>query len=236
LKDKRSKILEYEDRYGDIPKDYQERLLWLYDKLQLNDDLSNQIIKSRQLFCQQLEYETINIILYELPEGTPRPRASIVNRKNIINSLKSNSFIHIYSPGQHDNNDYMKMWVQEHLQDKLNQLICTPCWVDIRNFFQTPSLFTKIDTMLAELGCIRYIGKPDADNVAKNYLDSMNHNLWLDDTLVTDLCIHRYYSVLPRTEIDLHYANMLGNKYQYKAIISRKDFTDKMLVTYFGQF
>ena len=60
-----------------------------------------------------------------------------------------------------------------------------------------------------------------------------NANVWLDDTLVVDGAIHKYYSVLPRIEIRLRYLNMVYNKYQYNSIINRTDYDDAYNLQYF---
>ena len=80
------------------------------------------------------------------------------------------------------------------------------------------------DTMLAEIGMIRpAFAKPDWDNAGKKYCDMFNSNIWLDDTLVIDGSVHKYYSILPRVEIKLRYLNALYNKNMYNALIKRKD-------------
>lgn len=60
-----------------------------------------------------------------------------------------------------------------------------------------------------------------------------NANVWLDDTLVIDGAIHRYYSVLPRIEIRLRYLNMLYNNHQYKSVTGRSDYNEDYNVEYF---
>ena len=65
--------------------------------------------------------------------------------------------------------------------------------------------FNSTDTYLAELGLIRPLLKPDFDNIAKKYSDMYNGNVWLDDSLVIDGRIRKYYSILPRVEIRLRY-------------------------------
>ena len=104
---------------------------------------------------------------------------------------------------------------------QFNQLIYTPCSIEFNAYFQTPKVFNSTDTYLAELGCIRPICKPDFDNIEKKYADMYNGNVWLDDSLVIDGSIHKYYSILPRVEIKLRYLNMLFNKYQYNSILKR---------------
>ena len=49
----------------------------------------------------------------------------------------------------------------------------------------------------------------------------MNGNVWIDDTLVIDGSIHKFYSIKPRVEINLSFANILYNKYQYKSTIKK---------------
>jgi hypothetical protein len=51
-----------------------------------------------------------------------------------------------------------------------------------------------------------------------------NHNVWLDDSLVQDGSVHKYYSILPRVEIKLRYLNCIYNKVFYNKIIERKDY------------
>ena len=98
---------------------------------------------------------------------------------------------------------------------------------------KTPTSYNKQDTILAEIGLIRPIFKPDFDNIAKKYSDMFNANVWLDDTLVVDGSVHKYYSVLPRIEIRIRYLNMLYNKQQYNAITNRVDFDQSTDLSYF---
>jgi hypothetical protein len=60
-----------------------------------------------------------------------------------------------------------------------------------------------------------------------------NANVWLDDTLVIDGAIHKYYSVLPRIEIRLRYLNMVYNRYQYNSITNRVDYNEEYNLQYF---
>ena len=48
-----------------------------------------------------------------------------------------------------------------------------------------------------------------------------NENIWLDDTLVIDGTVRRYYSIKPRVEVYLKFSNMLYNKHQYNSIKQR---------------
>ena len=233
MKDRREKMVEYELNYGHIPHDYAERLEYLYDLLNLNDNLSDKILETRQNFINSTYYEVIRIILYEIPEHTPRPRARLINRRGVLNAIGSNSFIRIYSVTGQANHEFMKLYKQEHLSH-LEQLLCTPCDIEFRAYFPTPKYYNKIQTFMAEMGLDRPLIKPDFDNIEKAYSDAFNGNIWLDDIIVVDATFRKFYSILPRMEIDLKYANQVYNYHQYNAITSRKDFTPEMTLNYFG--
>jgi Holliday junction resolvase RusA-like endonuclease len=234
MKSRKEKMVEYENKYCHIPKDYKQRLEWLYDTLKLDDNKSDEILLQRQAFINSTYYETIRMIMYEIPEYTPRPRARLINKKGIINAATGNSsFIQVYSITGKANKDYMQMFKKENLS-YLEHLLCTPCDIEYRTYFPTPSYYNKTQIFLAEIGLDRPIIKPDFDNIEKSYSDAFTDNIWIDDIVVVDATLRKYYSVLPRVEIDLKYSNQLYNIHQYKAMIKRKDYTEEMNVNYFG--
>lgn len=234
MKNRKEKMLEYQNKYGNIPKDYIERLEYLYNKLNIDDKKSEEILQARMNYINSTYYKTIRMILYEIPEYTPRPRARIINKSGIINAVTgNNSFIQIYSITGKQNKEFMKMYTKQNLYE-LDQLLCTPCDIEYNTYFPTPSYYNKTQIFLAEIGIDRPINKPDFDNIEKSYADAFTGNVWIDDIVVVDASFHKYYSILPRVEINLKYSNQLYNNHQYKAMIKRKDFTDKMSVNYFG--
>lgn len=233
-KSRKQKASEYEQKYGDIPVDFHERLSWLYDKLGITESQAFDIMLKRADMLGSLYFYDINVVLFEVPEGSPRPRFRLVNRQNLANMAIANpSFIHVYSITGAEDNKFMRRLIDAGELSQLNQLICTPCDVDICAYMKTPSSYNKQDTILAELGLHRPIFKPDFDNIAKKYSDMFNKNVWLDDTLVVDGSIHKFYSVLPRIEIRIKYLNMLYNKHQYSAITNRVDFDDSISLSYY---
>lgn len=227
---------EYNQKYSHIPIDYKERLSWLYDTLKITDTQAYDILHQRDLMINSLQYYDTMIVLFEVPEGSPRPRFRIVNRRNLSNMAMANSeFVHVYSLTGREDNLFMKRLIEKEEFDTLDSMICTPCIIDIYAYFKTPSYFNKSQTILAEMGLERPIFKPDWDNLGKKYSDMFNANVWLDDTLVIDGSIHRYYSVLPRVEIRLRYLNMLYNNHQYRSITNRSDYKIEYGVEYFGE-
>lgn len=235
-KSRKQKADEYTAKFGHIPIDYRERLSWLYDKLHITEREAYDILDIHRSMISSLNYYMVNIVLFEIPEGSPRPRMRIVNRQNLSNMALSNSnFIHVYSLTGHEDQVFMKRLLTEQEFEGLNQIICTPCDVDINAYLKTPSSYNRKETILAEVGLQRPITKPDWDNIEKRYSDMFNRNVWLDDTLVIDGAIHRYYSVLPRIEIRLKFLNLLYNKHQYNQIINRVDFDNTIDLSYFGK-
>ena len=220
IKTRKQKAKQYEQEYGDIPKDYLERLDWMYNKYHMNINKAAQILKIRDHMLQTIHFEKeFFIVLYEEPEGTPRPRARLVD---LVSTVKSNPRIQIYSlTGKVDNMFMKKLLEDEEIYDLQQNLIYTPCFVEYTTYHKTPSSYSIEDKYLAEIGMYRPIGKPDFDNIEKKYADMYNGNIWLDDMLVVSAKIEKYYSILPRIEISLHYLNMLYNKHQYKQIQSR---------------
>lgn len=234
MKSKKQQILEYQEKYVDIPRDYIERLNYLYDKLGIDDSKSDEILAARAAYINSTYYKTIRMVLYEVPSHTPRPRARIINKKGMINAVTgNNSFIQIYSITGRENREFMKMYTKQNLGE-LEQLLCTPCDIEYNVYFPTPSYYNKTQIFLAEIGVDRPINKPDFDNIEKSYADSFTGNVWLDDILVIDASFHKFYSILPRVEIDLKYSNQLFNLHQYKSFIKRKDVTEEMKINYFG--
>ena len=165
-KSRKQKADEYTAKFGHIPIDYRERLSWLYDKLHITEREAYDILDIHRSMISSLNYYTVNIVLFEIPEGSPRPRMRIVNRQNLSNMALSNSnFIHVYSLTGHEDQVFMKRLLTEQEFEGLNQIICTPCDVDINAYLKTPSSYNRKETILAEVGLQRPITKPDWDNI-----------------------------------------------------------------------
>ena len=219
MKKRKQKLEEYNRRFANIPKDYNQRLEWLYDNLHITGYKAESILTKYDELKNALYYKRFFIVLYEQPEGSPRPRFRLVNRKNLSNLAISNpNFVHVYSPTGAEDNNYMKRLLTTEEFAYFNQYIYTPCNVLYRVFFKTPSYFNSVDTYLAELGVYNPISKPDWDNIGKKYCDMANQNLWVDDKLVVRGTVEKWYSVLPRVEITIDYLNMMPNVRQAESI------------------
>lgn len=63
----------------------------------------------------------------------------------------------------------------------------------------------KMEMLLAEVGLIRPISKPDFDNLIKTYTDMIQGTMLLDDSLVIEGVSRKFYSSKPRVEISISY-------------------------------
>jgi Holliday junction resolvase RusA-like endonuclease len=230
IKTRKQKTEIYNQKFSMIPKDYQERINWIIDTYKISDTKLKDIIDTKDKMLQQMYYmPELFVIIYEIPEGSPRPRARFIKSKgnNILANARSNpGFIQVYSITGASDKKFMQEFKTNSDFDFLESLIYTPCSVKYDAYFKTPSIFNSKEKMLAELGMIRPLSKPDFDNVEKKYSDMYTGNIWVDDSIVIESNFNKYYSELPRIEITLRYMNMLYNKYQYKSVSKRLGLDD----------
>lgn len=228
-KNRKQKEIEYKEKFGSIPVDYAERLGYMYDLYGFENKPHKieELEMKKNNMLNNLFYYDMNIVsLYEIPEGTGRPRFRLINRKNYnMEAISNGNFVHVYTIGAKDDFLYMQRMVNEGELMQLSGLVCTPCIMDYYAYFPTPSSYSDIDKCLAEIGLIRpSLAKPDWDNIGKKYCDMYNYNIWLDDATVNDGYVHKYYSILPRIEIRMRYLNCVYNRNQYNNIIRRKNY------------
>lgn len=226
IKTRKQKTQIYEKLYEGIPRDFNERIQYMYDQYHISDTKMVNILNIRDNMMNTLAFsKEILVILYEEPEGSPRPRARYINKSNLSRAAKEYpGYIQVYSLTGNADRTFMKRLIENNELDEVGeQLIYTPITVTYDAFIKTPNTFNVTDKMLAEFGYIRPIPKPDFDNIAKKYSDMYNGNVWIDDSLVISGTVNKYYSILPRIEIRMRYLNMLYNKYQYKSMKDRED-------------
>lgn len=221
MKNRKQKQKEYQQKYGNIPIDFKERLEYMYDLFHVSESKAYEIAMVRQQMLQSFQYYDFNIVLLEEPEGAKRPRFRFVTKSNFNRvAMECPGYVHVYSPNARDDNNYMHRLLDQELV-QLDQFICTPCIIEYNTFIKTPSVYNVTEKFMAEIGLDRPLVKPDWDNIGKKYSDMYNANVWLDDSLVVSGTVNKFYSILPRIEIKLRYMNMLYNKHQFKSIFKR---------------
>lgn len=75
--------------------------------------------------------------------------------------------------------------------------------VNIMAYFGIPKSTSKKKTALMLNGFINPTKKPDADNIAKIILDSLNGIAFHDDSQIVRLVVEKRYSNNPRVELTL---------------------------------
>lgn len=226
---RKQKQEEYQKKYRHIPIDYRERLEWMVDTYKISPSKMDEILDKRQAVLSNIFYYDYNIIeLLEEPEGASRPRVRVL-RSNYNRLAMSNQPIHVYVPGASEDHRYMRKLVETELI-QLDGLITTPCNIEYNVYLKTPSNTNIVDKFMCEIGLFRPpYSKPDWDNIAKKYCDMFNYNIWMDDSLVIDGSVHKYYSILPRVEIKLRYLNCVYTKNFFNAMISRSGYSNQEL-------
>ena len=231
-KTRKDKEKIYREKYDNIPKDYNERLKYIIDKYNVSEKQFNDIIYRKRNMEYNLEFLDFKLILYEIPEGTPRHRYRIINKSNYMNAaIATPSFVHVYQPNAKEDHVFMKRLVDEELYN-LNIFVQTPCNIIINNYFPTPSNYNVSDILISEYGLNWCTKKPDWDNIGKKYSDMYNSNIWLDDKLVISGQVNKFYSILPRVEIDIHYLNVVPTLQDYNLITKQKDYRKEQPIQY----
>jgi Holliday junction resolvase RusA-like endonuclease len=202
---------EYLEKYGNIPSGFFERMIHiLEDSLPTPREIS--ILKEKVVqSISNRSTERINFIFYFIPEGCPRPKYSGVTRSFYVKGAKGDStFFKDYIENSADRPDIIK----------------TQCTFNCDVFFPTPPDMNRIDKLLSEVRLIRPISTPDWDNVGKKYCDMVQTHLILNDSLIVDGRVRKFYSAKPRVEIYITYDTEYDSLYNKRKVQSWKSFTD----------
>ena len=155
---------EYKSLYGDIPEDSEERMEYLLNQIHFNH--IKEPVMERIHRINQIKWRNLHYTIYLLPKATPRPRSG----KNGV----------FYVKGAKDNKAFFK----EFIKNEKLPLITTPAKFSCTSYLPIPSSMTAAEKILAELGMIRPISKPDWDNLGKAYCDMLQDLLLFDDSLI----------------------------------------------------
>lgn len=185
----KTNIQLYQEKYKHVPKDRIERIRSYLETVGFSH-------KDEKRFDEEvkrikaIEFEAIKIVFYILPEVTPRPRANLFTGAFYVKNAASN-------------NKFMKLVVEN--ENRLKGLIATPCYFYCRSYFPIPKHFSKVDTLLAEMGFIRPPIQKDWDNLGKTYSDMIQRWLLVNDALILSGTSEKFWSLKPRVEIEIDY-------------------------------
>lgn len=131
----------------------------------------------------------VTYIVYGEPQGKGRPR--FARRGNHIST---------YTPQKTKSyEDEIKMMAKAAMG--ASEPLETPVTVAIYIRVGIPTSFSKQKRKDALSGIIRPTKKPDLDNIAKCFLDSMNEIVYLDDKQVVNLHVTKVYAETPAVEV-----------------------------------
>lgn len=179
-------LAEYEAEYGAISTDDLERMVDFVEKHPLNrgkKTLDDEVARIRRI-----PWKRVDFTLFMVPKATPRPRSN----------FRSHIF---YVSGSKENKE---IFASEFAECDIPMII-TPMIFSSRAYFPIPKSMSKVEQILAELGFIRPISKPDFDNLVKTYTDMITSTLIYDDALIVDGRMSKFYSWKPRVEITIKY-------------------------------
>lgn len=203
----------YKKEFLHISTDIQERITEFLSNKKINSKFNSKLYQSIT-DIMNIEENELLIVLYIIPEPTPRPRLN----------LRSGTF---YVKNSSSNNQFIKLLVKE--EKELLHLITTPCTFDLTTYQPIPKAMNVIDSILAELGLIKPVVTPDWDNYGKTYSDMIQKYILLNDSLITDGSVHKRYSLKPRVEIRLKYKINYDCLYNKRLIEHSKSYKESGL-------
>jgi len=127
--------------------------------------------------------------VYGEPVGKGRPRFA-----------RRGAFTHAYTPEKTKTyEDEIRMMARAAMGT--SEPLETPVTVAIYIRVGIPASFSKQKRKDALSGIFKPTKKPDLDNVAKCFLDSMNEIVYLDDKQVINLHVTKVYAETPAVEV-----------------------------------
>lgn len=206
----KKELIEYGEKYGEVSKDCLDRI---YDLL---DNLSDRQLRDMRANIQnniETKWNHISFIFWFIPKATPRARYTGFGK-------------HFYVSDAMNNQKLMQSFVKDHLSDF--PMITTACKFYCDAYFPTPSGMNKEEKVRAELKLIRHMSKPDWDNLGKTYSDMIQNTIIMDDSIIVESQVRKYYSTKPRIEITIEYADRYDSKYNERNITKRKQYIDNI--------
>lgn len=200
----------YQDEYGKVSNDHLERIYNFLDNVNekqlvgIRNDIENNL---------STKWKSISFIFYFIPKATPRARLSGFGK-------------HFYVADAMNNRKLMEKFVKQELSDF--KVITTACKFYCDCYFPIPKSMNKSEKLRAELKLVNNLTKPDWDNLGKTYSDMIQNTIIMDDSLIIEGCVRKFYSSKPRIEITIEYADRYDSKYNMKNITRRKQYLDNI--------
>lgn len=206
-------VLEYHEKYKDIPKDYMERLSYLFRICPYTKEDINQLLQKIEALKRGM-WESVTYIFYMVPIPASRPK---LNRKTFKFYVK-------------DAKDIKTVFDQFKKEcSGMDCVVSTPSKLSAKVYMETPKGMTTQEKIAAELELIHHVNNPDWDNLGKQYCDMVQKTLISNDSIVCKGEVEKFYSILPRIEVTLEYMTAYDCRYNKRTIEKRKSFKENPL-------
>lgn len=203
-----AQVEHYQERFSQVPKDYMERLVYLYKKYPFKEKNMKHLLE----LVEQLEstsWSTITYIFYMTPATANRPR------------LNPGTFI-FYVPDAKNHKAMFDRFKEYH--SEMQYVISTPTILTTKVYTETPAGMNIEEKMACELELIHNMNAPDWDNIGKCYCDMIQETLISNDSIVIKGSVEKLYSCLPRVEVTINYMDRYDCKYNKRTVEKRKSF------------
>lgn len=202
---------EYEP-YKGLPYDSSELIAsFINNNKYTPKKLIKMLIDYNELKKKKKKTHKLKFIIEMVPKGSPRPRLNMFTKS-------------IYVEGAKKNREFFNKLVDSG-QIKLNGKIYTSTKLDIKYFLPMPNTLSDNEKIFAEKRQILPSLKPDWDNLGKT-TDMFNDRLWIDDSLVVDSRVRKYWSFKPRIEVKIKYEQEFDSKYNERRIKNSKGYKE----------
>ena len=167
----------YELLYGALPDTQEE----LEARIMKDYNIDPEDAKHEELRLCGITWNLMDFTVFIVPAGTPRPRMDGT---------------HFYVSGAKSLHRVFSKYFRDH------GIICTRVEYDLECYLPTPTnRMTPMEIYMCERGLIKPIVTPDWDNLAKTYTDCLQSVLIINDNIITDGRVKKYYSIKPRIKI-----------------------------------
>lgn len=212
MKKKKLSIEKEYEPYKDLPNDSAELIASFINKNKYTPKkLIELVLQHKVLKKKKKNTHKIKFIIEMVPKGSPRPRINLFTKS-------------IYVEGAKKNREFFNNLVNTG-KIKLDGKIYTSTKLDIKYYLEMPQSLTNNEKILAEQKLIRPSLKPDWDNLGKT-TDMFNDMVWIDDALVVDGRVRKYWSFKPRIEVKIEYEKEFDSKYNERRIKNSKRYKE----------
>ena len=208
IKTRKQREADYNARYSDISIDKFTRL-----QDDLGDRFNENLLIAADMRLKEIKsnttYERVRFTFYEKPIQSHRPRSSSIHKG-------------LYVPNAKANKKAMKDLLKD-IKSNIKQIV-TPMKIKVNAYYPMPTNANPLEKVVYELEGDYAIGKPDFDNVLKAYTDMMIGEIFLDDDLISSCEFNKYFSLKPRTELEIIYPNGFVSDWARKTVTNRMSY------------